>query len=89
MFGDSELILRDYDYEEDKLSLQDYERRGNIGVMMYGEDDALEDTYVKKLQIYRTPKLRSRKEIMAEQQRMLKLGVYEDEDVEFNIAKVS
>lgn len=85
MFGkNDELVLRDYDYEDKKLLLQDYERRGNIGVLMYGEDEADEDTYFKRIEVYRKPVLRSRAEIMAEQKRMLRLGVYDDECVEEN-----
>jgi len=78
MFGDTDFIFQDYDYEGNKI-LQDYERHGDIGVLLYGEDDADEDDYEKQIVIYRKPVIRSRKEIMQERARLYSLGVYEDD----------
>ena len=79
MFGGNEIVFQDYDYEQEVGELQDYERKGNIGILKYGLDDAFEDTYSEKIVIYRNPVVRGRAEIMAEQQHLLRLGVFEDD----------
>lgn len=75
---DTEIEFCDYEYEQD-MTVQDYERKGNVGIFRLGSDDADEDTYMTHLVMYRTPKVRSRQEIMNEQKRLLKLGIYEDD----------
>lgn len=79
MFSGNEIVFRDYEYEEEVRELQAYERRGNIGVFHYGAPDSEEHTWSEQVVIYRAPVLRSREEMLAEQRRMMQLGVYDDE----------
>lgn len=81
MFGNNEIVFRDYDYEQEVGELQAYERRGNIGIFQYGAPDSDESTWTEQVVIYRTPVMRSREEMLAEQRRMVKLGVYDDESI--------
>lgn len=61
--------------------LQDFELRGKFGICLYGEDDSDEKTWEKQVVIYRKPVTRPRAEQLAEQKRLLQMGVYEDEEV--------
>ena len=63
---------------EKKIILQAFERHGNMGVFWYGKEDSEEDTWTKCTSIYRKPTIRSKRECMDEQKRLLRLGVYED-----------
>lgn len=90
MFGGDEVVYQDYEFEQEVHELMAYERKGNVGILKYGTEDMLEENYIEKIVIYRTPQIRSRAEIMAEQQRLLKLGVFEDDTVcENNMLRVS
>lgn len=62
-----------------KIVLQEFERHGKFGVFFYGEEDSDPKTWEKRVVVYRKPVVRSRKECMEEQKRMLRLGVYEDQ----------
>lgn len=63
----------------DKIYLQDYERRGNVGICFYGSDDADENTYEKRIVFYRA-KVRQRpwREAMIENITLLRLGAFDN-----------
>lgn len=65
---------------EKKIVLQEFERRGRMGLFWYGEEDSLPSTWEKRVVIYRKPVIRSKAECREEQKRMLLLGVYDDDD---------
>lgn len=64
---------------DSKVTLQSYERRGKFGVLFYGAEDSVPSTWEKKIVNYHKPVVRTRKEIVEEQKRLLKLDVYEDD----------
>ena len=65
------------DTEKQKV-LMAFDRRGNMGILFYGEEDSEEYTWEKRVVIYRKPKVRSKREFMSEQKRLLKLDVFDD-----------
>ena len=64
----------------EKKVLQLFDRNGKVGVMYKGADESEPNTWIESVVRYDKPVIRSRKEIVAEQRRLLKLGIYFDDE---------
>jgi hypothetical protein len=65
-----------------KKNVQSFERRGNLGLFYFGEDESDEATHELVVKFYGQPTIRSRQECIREQQQMLRLDAYEEEEMD-------